>query len=35
MSDQDEIKQMIHELMELHVEAMFTHDQSLRLRTTN
>lgn len=35
MSDKKEIRQTAHELMELHIEASFTHDQSLRLHTVN
>ncbi|WP_108995164.1 kasugamycin N-acetyltransferase AAC(2')-IIb [Paenibacillus agaridevorans] len=35
MNDEKEIKPTANELMEFHVEALFTHDQNLRLRTIN
>lgn len=35
MSDRKNVKPTSHELMEFHVEALFTHDQSMRLRTIN
>lgn len=35
MSDREEIKPTALELMEFHVEALFTHDQNMRLRTIN
>ncbi|MFD0681916.1 MULTISPECIES: kasugamycin N-acetyltransferase AAC(2')-IIb [unclassified Paenibacillus] len=35
MRDRNEIKLTAHKLMELHVEALFTHDQNRRLRTIN
>lgn len=35
MSERKIIKPTARELMELHVEAMFTHDQNMRLRTIN
>ncbi|WP_233455092.1 kasugamycin N-acetyltransferase AAC(2')-IIb [Paenibacillus elgii] len=35
MSDREQIKPTAHELMKMHVEAMFTHDRNMRLRTIN
>ncbi|MCP1307007.1 kasugamycin N-acetyltransferase AAC(2')-IIb [Paenibacillus tyrfis] len=35
MIDREKIKPTAHELMEMHVEAMFTHDRNMRLRTIN
>ncbi|MDF2961659.1 MAG: hypothetical protein K0S39_3394 [Paenibacillus sp.] len=35
MSDWEEIKTTAHELMKFHVEALFTHDLSMRLHTVN
>ncbi|MFB0844948.1 kasugamycin N-acetyltransferase AAC(2')-IIb [Paenibacillus oleatilyticus] len=35
MSDREQIKPTAHELMEMHVEAMFTHDRNMRIRTIN
>lgn len=35
MRNREEIKPTTHELMELHIDAMFTHDQNMRLRTIN
>lgn len=35
MSDSEEIRITAHELMELHVEALFTQDRNKRLRTIN
>ncbi len=35
MSDREKIKPTTPELMEFHVEALFTHDQNMRLRTIN
>ncbi|KEQ26004.1 kasugamycin N-acetyltransferase AAC(2')-IIb [Paenibacillus tyrfis] len=35
MSDREQIKPTAHELMEMHVEALFTHDRNMRLRTIN
>ncbi|MDF2815750.1 MAG: hypothetical protein K0Q81_1950 [Paenibacillus sp.] len=35
MSDRENFQPTAHELMEFHVEAMFTHDQNMRLRTIN
>ncbi|USG66113.1 GNAT family N-acetyltransferase [Brevibacillus ruminantium] len=35
MSDREEIKPTAHDLMEFHVEALYTHDHNMRLRTIN
>ncbi|TDF89183.1 kasugamycin N-acetyltransferase AAC(2')-IIb [Paenibacillus piri] len=35
MMDREKNKPTAHELMELHVESMFTHDRNMRLRTIN
>jgi len=35
MSDREETNLTAHEMMELHVEALFTHDQNMRLHTIN
>ncbi|MEC0210349.1 kasugamycin N-acetyltransferase AAC(2')-IIb [Paenibacillus ehimensis] len=35
MHDAQQRKPTAHELMEMHVEAMFTHDRNMRLRTIN
>lgn len=35
MSEREESKPTVHELMERHVEAMFTHDLNRRMRTIN
>lgn len=35
MSERESIERIARELMELHVEALFTHDRGMRLRTIN
>lgn len=35
MNDREEIQPTAHQLMELHVEALFMHDRNMRLRTIN